>query len=132
MKISAIDTREKFEAAKALGLLSDKEVTQVEGRLAKMVNKPSVEGVKPVSTLWGQVTAKFGEFAGQVFDLGVVTKVMTKGSNSWVSTGINTGFGKGKYLYSTPAEVKYTLIPHLIAHIEAYEAANGVIAKPQG
>lgn len=123
MNLKSIDTREKFEAAKALGILTEKDIASVEARLAKVVNKPDLQEIPRTVTKTGELTFRYGERQGQTMDLGIVTEVKEKGGKKWLSSVVNTGFGHGKYLYSNPEDLK-SLALAIADHLDALAAAG--------
>jgi hypothetical protein len=115
MKIAAIDTREKFEAAKALGLLSEKEVIQVEARLVKLASKPTCQKVTPVET----VTGGGKSWKGEEYKTGIFTRTNDGKNGEFTSTFFRPGYKQMCYVATEDLKI---LTEAMISHIEALEA----------
>jgi hypothetical protein len=122
MKISAITTREQLEGAKTLGLLSEKEVKQVEERLAKIEAKPTVQNIQPVETVLGGGTS----WKGESYRTGFFTKVNEGKKGPWVSTFFRLGYKAFCYAQTEDLEI---VAEALITHIEVLRA-QGFKFKP--
>jgi hypothetical protein len=122
MKISAITTREQFEGAKALGLLSEKDVKHVEERLAKIEAKPSIQSIQPVETVLGGGTS----WKGASYQTGIFTRTNDGPKGKWTSTYFRPGYKAMCYLPTDDLEI---VAEALITHIEALRA-QGFKFKP--